>query len=58
MTFELKKGGLTATAQTRGGELVSLRSGDGREYIWESRPLCSTIFPKSPKTAITVHSQN
>lgn len=38
MTFELKKGGLTATAQTRGGELVSLRSGDGREYIWEGDP--------------------
>lgn len=38
MTFELKKGGLRALAQTRGGELVSLRGGDGLEYIWEGDP--------------------
>ena len=38
MTFELKKGGLRATARTKGGELVSLRSGDGLEYIWEGDP--------------------
>ena len=38
MTFELKKGGLRAAVQTKGGELVSLRSGDGLEYIWEGDP--------------------
>ena len=38
MTFELKKGELRATAQTKGGELVSVRSGSGREYIWEGDP--------------------
>jgi len=38
MTFELKKGGLRATAQTKGGELVSLRDGRGSEYIWEGDP--------------------
>ncbi len=38
MTFELKKGGLSAAAQTRGGELVSLKEGSGREYIWEGDP--------------------
>ena len=38
MTFELKKGGLRATAQARGGELVSLRDGSGREHIWEGDP--------------------
>ena len=38
MIFELKKGNLRATAQTRGGELASLRDGGGREYIWEGDP--------------------
>lgn len=38
MTFELKKGGLRAVARTKGGELVSLRDGDGLEYIWEGDP--------------------
>lgn len=38
MTFELKKGGLRAEARTLGGELVSLRDGDGLEYIWEGDP--------------------
>ena len=38
MTFELKRGDLRAMAQTRGGELVSLRDGAGREYIWEGDP--------------------
>lgn len=38
MTYELKKGGLRAAAQTKGGELVSLRGGDGLEYIWEGDP--------------------
>ncbi len=38
MIFEMKKGALRATAQTRGGELASLRDGGGREYIWEGDP--------------------
>ncbi len=38
MTFELKKGGLRGIARTKGGELVSLRDGEGREYIWEGNP--------------------
>ena len=38
MTFELKKGELRATAQTKGGELVSLRDGEGQEYIWPGDP--------------------
>ena len=38
MTFELKKGTLRATAQSKGGELTSLRDGNGREYIWEGNP--------------------
>ena len=32
MTFELKKGDLRAVAQTKGGELVSFRDGDGTKY--------------------------
>ena len=38
MTFELKKGGLRAAVQTKGGELVSLRGWDGLEYIWGGDP--------------------
>lgn len=38
MTFDLKKGGLRALAQTKGGELVSLRGADGLEYIWGGDP--------------------
>ena len=38
MTFELKKSNLRAAVRTRGGELVSLRDGDGLEYIWEGDP--------------------
>lgn len=38
MAFELKKGNLRATVQTKGGELVSFRDGDGLEYIWEGDP--------------------
>ena len=38
MTFELKKGDLRATARSLGGELVSLRDGDGLEYIWQGDP--------------------
>lgn len=35
MQLTLKKGSLTAVADTLGGELVSLRDGNGLEYIWE-----------------------
>lgn len=38
MTFELKKGGLRAEVQTKGGELISLRDASGQEYIWEGDP--------------------
>ena len=38
MEITLRKGALTALAQTHGGELVSLRDGDGREYIWGGDP--------------------
>ena len=38
MTFELSKGELRAVVRTKGGELVSLKDGTGREYIWEGDP--------------------
>lgn len=38
MQFELSNGALKATAQTRGGELISLRDGSGTEYIWGGDP--------------------
>ena len=38
MTFELKKGALRAVARTKGGELVSLKDGDGQEYVWQGDP--------------------
>lgn len=38
MRFELSKGRLQATVQTRGGELVSLRNGARTEYIWGGDP--------------------
>ena len=38
MTFELKKGDLRATARSLGGELISLRDGEGLEYIWQGDP--------------------
>lgn len=34
MRVELKRGGCTAAADTKGGELVSFRDGQGTEYIW------------------------
>lgn len=34
MVFELSRGALRATAESHGGELVSLRGADGTEYIW------------------------
>lgn len=38
MIIELKKGNLRAAVRTLGGELVSLKDGDGLEYIWEGDP--------------------
>lgn len=38
MLFTLSHGSLTASVQTRGGELVSLRDGRGTEYIWDGDP--------------------
>ena len=38
MIFELKKGGLRASARTLGGELVSLRDGDGLELAQPRHP--------------------
>ena len=38
MTFELRKGGLRAAAQTKGGELSSFQDGGGLEYIWQGDP--------------------
>ena len=38
MNFELSSGDLRAVVRTKGGELVSLRDGDGLEYIWEGDP--------------------
>lgn len=36
--IELKKRGLRAAARILGGELVSLKDGNGQEYIWEGAP--------------------
>ena len=38
MNFELSSGDLRAVVRTKGGELVSLRDGDGLEYIWQGDP--------------------
>ena len=38
MQIVLKRGSLTALADTMGGELVSLRDAAGTEYIWEGDP--------------------
>ena len=38
MELTLRSGGLTAGINTFGGELVSLRDGEGREYIWNGDP--------------------
>ena len=38
MRYELQNGSLRATADTHGGELVSLRDGAGTEYIWGGDP--------------------
>ena len=38
MQYELCLGGLRATTDTYGGELISLRDGNGTEYIWNGDP--------------------
>ncbi|MDD6160145.1 MAG: aldose 1-epimerase family protein [Oscillospiraceae bacterium] len=38
MEYELKNGRIRAKVVTKGGELVSLRSADGTEYIWGGDP--------------------
>lgn len=38
MRITLRRAGLTALADTMGGELVSLRDREGMEYIWEGDP--------------------
>ena len=38
MNFELSRGELRAAVRSKGGELVSLRDGAGREYIWQGDP--------------------
>lgn len=38
MKVELKRGAYTAAVNTRGGELVSFKDGQGVEYIWRGDP--------------------
>ena len=38
MRITLRRGGLTAEAETMGGELVSLRDRQDTEYIWNGDP--------------------
>jgi galactose mutarotase-like enzyme len=38
MQITLRRGALTAAAETHGGELVSLWDGQGAEYIWDGDP--------------------
>lgn len=38
MNVELSRGALTAVARPEGGELISLRDGQGMEYIWQGDP--------------------
>lgn len=38
MRIELKRGGLSAAAETMGAELVSFRDGQGTQYIWGGDP--------------------
>lgn len=38
MELTMKRGGLTALAETQGGELISLRDGEGTEYLWNGDP--------------------
>ena len=38
MTYTLKLGDMTAVADTRGGELISFRDEQGKEYLWQGDP--------------------
>lgn len=38
MKYELKRGDMRAETDTRGGELISFRDGNGTEYIWNGDP--------------------
>ncbi|MBR5268786.1 MAG: aldose 1-epimerase family protein, partial [Lachnospiraceae bacterium] len=38
MQFELKKGSVKGIVETRGGELVSFKNKEGKEYIWSGDP--------------------
>ena len=38
MKYTLKRGGLTATADSHGAELISLKDAAGTEYIWQGDP--------------------
>ena len=38
MQFELKKGSVKGIVETRGGELVSFKDKEGKEYIWNGDP--------------------
>lgn len=50
MKYELNLGSFTALADEQGGELVSLKDGTGREYLWQGDPKYwsgrnPTLFP-------------
>lgn len=38
MEFYLKNGHMQAVVRTKGGELISLKDGEGREYLWDGNP--------------------
>lgn len=38
MRIELRRGALRAVTDTQGGELISLRNGEGTEFIWDGDP--------------------
>ena len=38
MKYELKKDGFSAVIESHGGELISFRDPEGREYIWSGNP--------------------
>lgn len=38
MEYTLKHGSMTAVARSHGGELISLKDGAGKEYLWQGDP--------------------
>ena len=38
MEYSLKCGAISAVATTQGGELISLKDGSGKEYLWQGDP--------------------